>query len=436
MKFVLSLLLVLFSVWLVFNIDDFIISHSDAADSDFSWFWTGGYAVTHGYDLYSPTDTAAIFRQIQHTRVDAAVSFPYPLWTVVLFVPFGWLPYSLAATVWALFNQALFLATFVLFKAALHASHLFKATQERKWKRYLLYGGFVPFMLSPAFIHSLLNGQSSFLITFLLALFAFYISKAQISASDLQVSPPQKFKASNLGSQVGAGLCLVAWLCKPPLVMTLLPMTLIWLGFRRAWFVLGMSAVGAVVLSLLSFAIYPNWLTNWLLHSRTNEGLTAFSTSSNLVGMVSELSRNTGFENLASWLALTGFLGLGAANWLVLRRIDSLQANPILVFSVFCSLGLATTLYSHNYDTLSLLLPGLALLDFALQLPRFQRILVWTNLAVILLIIPWLLNIQALQSSVAGLYALSLNLFTLLLLTLTKVSQPPVWAAPDYANAS
>lgn len=413
--------------WLIFALDSFILNRTDIADSDFSVMWAGGHAIVSGYSPYDQTHVAAIYQEINHYR-QPFVAFPYPIWTASFFVPLGWLSVQNAAVVWAFLNQLFFLAAFLLLKAALRSKYTFSPGQANNWSRYLLLAGFVPFLLSPHFIHSLLNGQTSFLVTFLVALFLFWITLL-LSKNVQTVSPISRFRSQN--AHLWAGLILVGWLVKPALVLVALPLTLLWLYQRRLWSVLVTAAITSVLLLLASLAIYPGWIAAWS-NSRTTAELGEIATSSNVWGMSSELSHILGYEGLTFPLAGVTCLILAVLNWRVLRP----QTNPILIITTLGSLGLATTLYSHNYDQLLLFLPGLALLDFALYLPRFQRILVWANLAMILLIIPWLLNIQALHTSVAGLYALSLNLFTLLLLTLTKVNQPPVLTPPEYANAS
>jgi hypothetical protein len=139
---------------------------------------------------------------------------------------------------------------------------------------------------------------------------------------------------------------------------------------ERKWRTILTFATATILLTLMCVAIYPNWLQAWL-GSRTSEGFSAFINSSNIWGIAMELGQNYNFQNLALPIA-------------------------ILVFG------------------------GLALLDYALSLPKCQRWLVWLNLLAIIVIIPWLLNLQALTHTVSGLYALNLNLFGLLLISLTK----------------
>lgn len=418
--------LVVLFFWLIFTLDSFIINRTDVADSDFSVMWAGGHAVVNGYSPYNQTYIAAIYQEINHVRQPLVV-FPYPIWTVSFFVPLGWFSVQNAAVVWAFLNQLFFLAAFLLTKAALRSKHTFSPKQANSWSYYLIIAGFVAFLLTPHFIHSLLNGQTSFLVTLLVAFFLFWITR--LLSSHIQAKTSNK-SFRNRNAHLWAGILLVGWLVKPAVVLMVLPLTLVWLAKRRLWQVLVTAGVTSLLLLLVSLYIYPNWIAAWS-SSRTTAELGEIATSSNVWGIASELSHNLGYEGLALPLAGVVCLVLAVLNWRVLRQ----QTDPSLIVTTLGSLGLATTFYSHNYDQLLLFLPGLALLDFALQLPRFQRILVWANLATILLIVPWLLNIQALQSSVAGLYALSLNLFILLLLTLTKVSHPPVWATPEYANA-
>lgn len=395
----------------VYALDNFVITHSDAADSDFSYLWAGGYAVDTGHSLYDPTAIANIFHQIGHGRIDPAVAFPYPLWVVLLFIPLGWLPYLTAATLWALFNQICFLVAFLWFKSSLRHQHDFTVKQARRWNDYLVYGGLIPFMLTPHFIHSLLNGQTSFLMLALIAGFIFYATKL--------ASRPSKFNWRKPDTEVWAGLFLLGWLFKPPLILILLPLTLLWLFMQRQWRIIFTFAIGLVFLALISFAIYPTWLQGWLA-SRTPEGFSAFINSANIWGMTEELGSNYGFQSLALPLAGLIFVGLAFLNWKILYQSRFWKTNPVLTLSLLGAFGLATTFYSHNYDQLILFLPGLALLDFGLSLSKMQRWLVWLNLLFILVIIPWSLNLQALTHTVSGFYALSLNLFALLLIALTK----------------
>jgi hypothetical protein len=75
-----KIVLVLVSLVFLYNLDNFIITHSDAANSDFSYLWAGGYAVDTGHSPYDPVAIANIFQQIGHDRIDPAISFPYPLY--------------------------------------------------------------------------------------------------------------------------------------------------------------------------------------------------------------------------------------------------------------------------------------------------------------------------------------------------------------------
>ena len=378
--------LVLF-VWLNYR----LMTQVDYPNIDFGYFYAGGRVLIQGGDPYNVPAVEAIYETMGRTRYDPLVkAFPYPLYADFIFAPFALFSLEWATTWWTIFNEICFGLTFWLLSSTLLLGQ--KGYARQQGLQFLLVWTLLFFIPSRHFVKALLNGQTSFLTTLLVALFIY----AQVQ------------KRYEL-----AGLALLVGLFKPTSFMLLLPLALLWLlpsARRRGWY----SFIGgSLVLALPAFLLNFNWINGWLA-ARTGEGwqivqriATVWGTSSALTGMV---GMESGFWVLA--IIIAGALLFGT--WYFSRKLPALQHSPVLSWGIIATLSIYLSLYAFSYESVVLLIPLMGLLELIRHSPHRQKTLGLVGLAVLLLGVPWLLFPLGtpLDEISAGLFPLSMILFS------------------------
>jgi len=387
-------------VWLNYR----LMTQADYPNLDFGYFYAGGKALIQGQNPYSVPAIEAIYSEMGRTRYDPLVkAFPYPLWADFIFAPFGFFSLEWATTLWTIFNELCFVLTFWLLLRILETGQ--KGRERLQIQKFVLLWGLVLFVPSRHFVKALLNGQTSFLTTLLVAAFIY---------------------AANRKHYGWAGLALLVGLLKPTSFMLLVPLALLWLypkARRRGWYTFG---GGGLALALPAFAINPGWVGDWLA-ARTGEGWQIVRRIATVWGTSSHLSELTGLTWLFPVLAGLIVVTLLVGSWCAWRNLPALQANPVLNWGCLASLSIYLSLYAFSYESVVLFIPLIGLLGLAQRHRKRQRTLILTGLGILLLVVPWLLSPLGtpLDEISAGLFPLSMLLFSWLVAALAIDLRPP-----------
>ncbi len=382
-------------VWLNYR----LMTQADYPNIDFGYFYAGGRVLIEGHDPYSVPAIEAIYTEMGRTRYDPLVkAFPYPLWTDFIFAPFGFLSLEWATTIWTIFNELCFVATFWLLVRTLLKGQ--SGQERRQSAEFLLFWGVLLFVPSRHFIKALLNGQTTFLTTLMVALFIYAAAHKRYEL---------------------AGLALLVGLLKPTSYMLLIPIALLWLlpAERRRGLYAFIS--GSAVLVLASFLINPGWLGEWL-GARTNDGWQIIRRIATVWGTASTLTEIGGVEALFPLVAGLILVGLLFGIWYCWRKLPALRENTVLGWGILASLSIYLSLYAFSYESVVLFVPLMGILAQVRRYQHRQRTLVLVGLGVLLLIIPWLLIPLGtpLDEISAGLFPLSMVIFGWLVAALDR----------------
>jgi hypothetical protein len=272
----------------------------------------------------------------------------YPLWTLVLSLPFAWLPLPVAMASWTLVSECA-------------AMGLLTATvRGLKWQLNLKTFGLLAVLaliFRPS-LASILHGQYVFITLFFVGLSVF---------------------ALLMERNVLAGFCLAMSALKPQLVFLILPGLLAWAVVQRRW-----SAVVSFLLTTLAMvavaqAFLPGWVDDWLLLITEQELRSRTFMVPSLWGIAYTLSPSH-WVLVASTLSLMLLTTLAYLWWWLKNfeaRLPLLAAATVVVTQI-------VTPKAWSYDHTMLLLPLLYCLYRVSRPVESSRRVRWSWLAILL----------------------------------------------------
>ena len=310
---------------------------------DFMSLYAGGKAILRSLDPYDPAVWNPLRAELGSTWMpDDRV--PFPLWTLLLVLPFATLNLGWAAAAWLSFSLCVLGAGLFL---------LIQAYYEKP----LPVGEFFLVALFTftyrAGLVSMNNGQITFVLFFIVALFLVLVKRKRPFL---------------------AGFILAFIIIKPNPFILFVPAFGLWLLWQRRWATIAGAATGGLGLLLASWLVQPGWLFEWL-NVRGKTEATAITPT--VWGLA--------YEILPEWWAA---LGLGfvvivtAVLGLIIFRNRYLTESEVLPLTLIASL--LTTPYAWVYEHLLLLIPSLLIYLTIRQ--RGMASLIWLLLVFIL---PW-----------------------------------------------
>ncbi len=318
--------------------------------------WQPGRALMQGQNPYQPPYSAL-----------------YPLWTIVLGLPFAWLPISAALASWALATQSLALGFLAVVAKSLN-------WQLRPVAFALVALSILTFRPSLA---TILHGQYAFVILFAVALTLFALRRQHYLL---------------------AGLLLGMGMVKPQLVFLTVPALLAWTIVQRRWSTVAGFLFTSLSALALSLAVLPGWVDDWL--SLINQDQLQSRTF--LVPSVWGLAHSL---TASHWVAIALALSVvtvAALAWL-LWRYRHIEAYLPFMISATVIVTQIVTPKTWNYDHAMLLLPFLYCLR---QVSRPGQIAIastrlWLGTLVgWILVLPYLLSYWAMRYHTEIPYAL------------------------------
>ncbi len=310
---------------------------------DFMSLFAGGKAVLRGLDPYDPAVWNPLRADLGSTWMpDERV--PFPLWTLLLVLPFAALDLGWGAAAWLAFSLCVLGAgMFFLINTYYH-------------KRLPVGEFFLVALLIftyRAVLVSMNNGQITFVLFFILALFLLLVERKRPFL---------------------AGVTLAFILIKPNPFILFVPAFGLWLLWQRRWQIIAGAATSGLGMLLVSWLVQPGWLFEWL--NVRGKTVATFITPT-LWGLAYEIA--------PAWWAL---LGLGfvvlvtAVLGLIIFRNHNLSEKEVLPLVLIASL--LTTPYAWVYEHLLLLIPSI--LIFLAIKQRGLAAVIWLLLAFVL---PW-----------------------------------------------
>lgn len=310
---------------------------------DFMSLFAGGKAVLRDLDPYDPAVWNPLRAELGSTWMpDERV--PFPLWTLLLVLPFAALDLGWAAAAWLAFSLCVLgIGMFFLINTYYH-------------KRLPVWEfGLVTLLIFTyrAVLVSMNNGQITFVLFFILALFLLFVERKRPFL---------------------AGVVLAFIIIKPNPFILFVPAFGLWLLWQRRWHILAGAATGGLGMLLVSWLVQPGWLFEWL-NVRGKTEATAITPT--LWGLAYEIA--------PEWWAVLGLgfvVGVTAVLGLIIFRNPKLSEKEVLPLVLIVSL--LTTPYAWVYEHLLLLIPSL-LIFLAVK----QRGLAATIWLLLVFVLPW-----------------------------------------------
>ena len=310
---------------------------------DFMSLFAGGKAVLRDLDPYDPAVWNPLRAELGSTWFPDERA-PFPLWTVLLVLPFAALDLGWAAATWLAFSLCVLgIGLFSLINTYYH--------------KPLPVGEFFLVALLTftyrAGLVSMNNGQITFVLFFIVSMFLVFV----------------KQKRPFL-----AGIVLSLVIIKPNPFVLFVPAFGMWLLWQRRWHIVAGAATGGVVLLLASWLVQPGWVFEWL-NVRGKTEATAITPT--VWGLAYEI-----------WPEWWPVLGMGfvvlvtAVLGIIIFRNRDLTITEVLPLTLIASL--LTTPYAWVYEHHLLLIPSL-LIYLAIR-RRGLATAVWLLLVFVL---PW-----------------------------------------------
>ena len=321
-------------------------------DFDFIPMWLAGRGVLNGTDFYDPVVWRDLFVRegSQGYAYLPGSGFGYAMPAAVLMAPFGALPFSLAAALWASTMVALTVSgTYALGRLVFR--------QDPRRDLFVLLGlslGSAPFWLS------LVTGQISGLMLGLVA-----------HATALLASRP---------AMAGAILGL-AGVLKPQIFVWAIPILLIASPGRAA--ILRGLVLFCGPLVAISFLLRPEWLGAWL--------------SSALLLQTLEVSRANAWGLAppnAQWLGWAPLALVTVAFFLWWRE----RPSPVWLWAGALSVSLFGAPYSYAHNFGPLVVPAALVAASVAEAPTGTRAWMLGVLALVWVVVPWVLQIETHRS--------------------------------------
>lgn len=278
---------------------------------DFHCFWVAGRIVASGGDPYDARQYVPEIVTIPPSPASAlhrcGQRLSYPPWTGMALAPFGALPLTAAATLWA---------SLAVMAAVLGVSWTWQLVGRRRlsWPLVALL-----VVTTEPFARALTEGQFG---TFVLALTA--------------------GAAFSLGSNKdrAAGFYIAALSVKPHTAAGFAAVVLLFAILRRRWRVVGASGAVALGLAGLTQLLRPGWLFEF------------FAGATELSGSITD--RATIWNLAGSWQHAVLAVALVLAMVVVLTRRRRVNDPDILGLAVAFSLVVAPYAWSHDYIVLAI----------------------------------------------------------------------------------
>jgi len=333
--------------------------------NDFAGFWVGSRMLLDGADPYDFEPFLAMHRAIgsQGLAINPpGTAYGYPLTAALVFSPFALLPVEIAAPLWLVTQVALASVALVLL-----GRQLFPTTFRRDM--VALFG--IGAACQPAWLLAAGGNLGGYLL-------------AITAASSALLIAGRPFVAGAI-----AGLLIV----KPhPLLAALLIVALA-LPRRDALRALAGAAAVAGPILLVTLALRPGWISEFLLPFTRIAG--APVPRSTLFGLVPS-------ELRAVAIVIAIVIVAAAVAWARLRR----PALP-LVIAAAVPVSLFVIPYGWSYDHLVMLVSAAVILALVADAPPQRRTAVLTALAVVFVLFTWTLFSIAFERGNEALSALT-----------------------------
>lgn len=335
-------ILVIFAL-LTWGMYEMLTSPARYNNRDFMSLFAGGKAVLRGLDPYDTAVWNPLRAELGSTWMpdDRA---PFPLWTLLLVLPFAALDLGWAAAAWLAFSLCVLGGgLFLLINTFYH-----KPLPVAEFALVALLT-----FTHRAVLVSMNNGQITFLLFFILALFLWVVRRERPFL---------------------AGFVLSFVIIKPNPFILFVPAFGLWLLWQKRWHIVAGAATGGLGMLLISWLVLPGWLFEWLNVTGKTE-VTAITPT--VWGLAYEiLPVGWSVLGLLFVLLVTAVLGL-----IIFRNpfLTETQVMPLVLIA-----SLLTTPYAWVYEHLLLLIP--AILLFLAIKQRGLAALVWLLLVFVL---PW-----------------------------------------------
>lgn len=310
---------------------------------DFMSLFAGGKAILRGLDPYDPAVWNPLRAELGSTWMPDDRT-PFPLWTLLLVLPFAALDLGWAAAAWLAFSLCVL------------GGGLFLLIQAY-YDKPLPVGEFALVALFTftyrAVLVSMNNGQITFLLFFVLALFLWLVRRERPFL---------------------AGIALSFVILKPNAFVLFVPAFGLWLLWRQRWRVVAGAVAGGLGMLLVSWLVLPGWLSEWLNVTGKTE-----------VTAITPTVWGLAYEIWPEWWAALGIVfvvGVTAVLGLIIYRQPTLTETEVMPLALIGSL--LTTPYAWVYEHLLLLIPSI-LIFLAIQ-RRGTAAFVWLLLVFVL---PW-----------------------------------------------
>ncbi len=209
---------------------------SGAGSSDFLAYWSASHLVVSGgnpYDHKSLSDLEQSVDPQLGAQGEVFLNTWNPPWLLLLFVPFGLLPYHIAALLWVFCN------TLIIGLAIILAWRICTGDNKSRWLLYVFLACYI-FGVTIAY---LVIGQITALVLIGLLSSIFLIDREQ------------DFLA-------GASLLLIT--IKPHIVYFFFLILLVWIIQNRRWKIIAGLAVAVAVPLIAYWIIDPGWIADYV----------------------------------------------------------------------------------------------------------------------------------------------------------------------------
>lgn len=366
--------LLLIGLVVLIGLNYLLTQRSDQRNNDYGLYWVAGHLFGHGQSPYDIEATKALqaTNGILRTR-EAFVASVYPLWTIFLFVPLGWLEIEVAAAVWLTLNELFIAICFYLLAKVLTAE--LDAVQQTKQFRQLFQWGFVPFLLSFAFIHCLTNGQLSLFLTLGIVLFIYAAATERYGL---------------------AGLGLLVAIYKPTTVALFAPFALLWLllsKYRRKGVYTFVLSAGLMV--GIGFLIEPAMLSK--IYNAAAGGRSDVLRLGTAWGACATLARIFGLPEILGWLVAAIFAAFCAfAGWYYLRKLKAGKVKFVAIWAFLYAYVITFSWYALSYDAVGFFPALMVAVSLAQKFSRIEKIGVGAGFGLAFYVFPYLLKFQSL----------------------------------------
>jgi hypothetical protein len=289
--------------------------------TDFRAYWSASYLLAHGENFANDALLMAV-QQEWGFHKEYAMKTWNPPWVLVWLIPYTWVGFDTAVSLWLLTNVSVLLLSITLGWQLLVPD----VQVRRRW----LWLPSLAAVFFPSTIVSLMFGQTNIMVLGGLVAFLFFLSR--------QWDGP-------------AGLALALTTFKPHLVYLALPVIVLYLVWRRRW--LPLLACGGFLAgsTLVAMLLRPEFLSDYV-HGTAAGNLFAWETAT----FVTYLSLQMEWP----WIRLIGIalLPMAMGVWIYY----GLQWPLLLVVEATVLLSIITMPFGWSYDYVLLLLPLLRVL--------------------------------------------------------------------------